>query len=537
MCIPNDINLIASNDIGRNEENVLNNCIYILIYLRFNEGCFKYLFRFYPLTRNDKSDFDKLWHRLLTVPSQTKCIYCKTIWRKGPGPAIQPSLFSLSLLRPYSTLLNAGTNTKHDALQPTAVDSRPNKASILADFYRSLATHDMDRIWPIYTFLYNHHLLSTLTRRNYHHLFVYTIHSRPCQKNLHRLSALVEDMKELGFPLKLSEYNALMDWVGGKTVPHVQPHHLTDALQLFEEMQSEELGLAPSVVTFNILIHIAAELADMRTAQKLYHDMISRKLRPDIYTYSTLLFAMGKTGDVHGIDHMLKEIKENGLGHLVNNNIIWNTTMAGYACNGLRDKGYRMFEQMMKALQANVSDNNKKKKKKKKKKKMKGGGIPAADAESFRIYMDMLIYDGKRQDAIQSLDLMKRMGIQPSITIYNTLFGSFLKKPHEWVDDSEIELLKRLYQSMKEIKAKPNSETMYTLVSAFLDLGDTKSALESFVYLSNIIIETKPIKDVQSHSVALLARERFRMIKDPTRIEPSKELLDRLNQVVSDSVI
>jgi pentatricopeptide repeat protein len=239
---------------------------------------------------------------------------------------------------------------------------------------------------------------------------------------------------------------------------------------------------------------------------------------------------MGKTGDVHGIDHMLREIKENGLGHLVNNNIIWNTTMAGYACNGLRDKGYRMFEQMMKVLDDRHADKKTKKKKKKRK------GIPAADAESFRIYMDMLIFDGKRQDAIDSLDVMIKMGVKPNITIYNTLYGSFLKKPHEWVEDNEIELLQKLYSSMKKIKAKPNSETMYTLVSAFLDLGDTKSALESFVYLSNII-ETKPTKDVQSHSVALLTKERYRSIKDPTHIEPSRELLDRLNRVVSESVI
>lgn len=513
-----------------------------------------------------------------SVPSQTRCIYCNTLSRNVMLPSLlsrATPLFPLELFRPYSS--DSSTSTTDDAAQkPHAnlmanaqdieLSMRRNKATLIADFYRSLSTQDIDRIWPLYTYLYNNDYLNCLTRKNYHNLFVYTIRSRASQKNLHRLNALVDDMRQRGFSLRLSEYNSLINWVGGKTVPHKHPHHLIDALQLFDEMQQpyridENTGekiekdvVQPNVATFNSLIHIAAQLLDLRTAQKLYHDMVSRSLQPDQFTYSTLLHAMGKMGDVDGIDRMLDDVRSSGLSSAMNTTIIWNVVMTGYACNGAKDRAYDMFKRMLNSQRRS------------KRKPLKKTAAPAVDAESFRIYIDMMIHDDKRSEAISTLYSMKDIGVQPIITIYNTLFSSFMsQEPRFGLDtidtsnhnhDDEdgdplrkenLDTLEKIYQHMKDTQVKPNSETMYTLVSAFLDLGDTKAALEVFVHLSthhhnsNTTATTTEHhaekRNVRSSSIATLAKDRFSRTdrSEPSKIEPNSELLERLNGILAKS--
>ncbi|GAN06404.1 hypothetical protein MAM1_0122c05886 [Mucor ambiguus] len=449
--------------------------------------------------------------------------------------------------------------------QDIELSMRRNKATLIADFYRSLSTQDIDRIWPLYTYLYNNDYLSCLTRKNYHNLFVYTIRSRASQKNLHRLNALVDDMRQRGFSLRLSEYNSLINWVGGKTVPHKHPHHLIDALQLFDEMQQphridENTGekiekdvVQPNVATFNSLIHIAAQLLDLRTAQKLYHDMVSRNLQPDQFTYSTLLHAMGKMGDVDGIDRMLEDVQSSGSSKVMNTTIIWNVVMTGYACNGAKDRAYNMFRRMLKSHMRS------------KRRPLKKTAAPVVDAESFRIYIDMMLHDDKRNEAISTLYSMKNVGVKPIITIYNTLFSSFMSQEprfgltdmdisnhhHDDEDDPQrkknLDTLDKIYQHMKDTQVKPNSETMYTLVSAFLDLGDTKAALEVFVHLSthynkNATTTTTaehPAEklNVRSSSIATLAKDRLsrNSRSEPAKIEPNPELLERLNSILAKS--
>ncbi|KAL9552029.1 hypothetical protein MBANPS3_003974 [Mucor bainieri] len=517
----------------------------------------------------------RLWHRLNSVPSQTRCIYCNTLSRNVMLPSLlsrTTPLFPLELFRPYSSSYSSDSSSNSTAddsaqnppanlmanAQEIELSMRRNKATLIADFYRSLSTQDIDRIWPLYTYLYNNEYLNCLTRKNYHNLFVYTIRSRASQKNLHRLNALVDDMRQRGFSLRLSEYNSLINWVGGKTVPHKHPHHLIDALQLFDEMQQpyridENTGekiekdvVQPNVATFNSLIHIAAQLLDLRTAQKLYHDMVSRNLQPDQFTYSTLLHAMGKMGDVDGIDRMLKDVRSSGSSKVMNTTIIWNVVMTGYACNGAKDRAYSMFRRMLNSHRRS------------KKRPLKKTSAPVVDAESFRIYIDMMIHDDKRKEAISTLYSMKEVGVHPIVTIYNTLFSSYMSHEPRFgladVDTSaqhndkesgpqrkeNLDTLDKIYQHMKDTQVKPNSETMYTLVSAFLDLA----ALEVFVHLSthynNSATTTEHSAEklnVRSSSIATLAKDRLSRMNrsEPAKIEPNPELLERLNSILTKS--
>ncbi|KAI8380179.1 hypothetical protein BD560DRAFT_444860 [Blakeslea trispora] len=457
--------------------------------------------------------------RLCAAPSKTTCKYCVISKSTLPLPSfLSPRSFHSPFRhsRLSSSVALPTTTT-------TTIDHIKSRASLLANFYRALATQDIDRIWPLYTYLYNNDLLSHISKRNYHQIFTYTARSRGCSKNLHRLLAIVEDRRRRGYSLRLSEYNALIHWVGGKSVPQLHTHHLLDALDVFDLMQrsswvDERTGqelpqepVAPCLTTFNSLIHIAAELSDLRTAQKLYHDMVSRGIQPDEYTYATLLHAMSKMDDLNGIDYMLKDIKQKRL----HNTVIWNVLMSVYGVHGQRDKAYALFRKMLRAPIRHALHH-----------------IPRVNAESFRVCIDLLIQDKRRPDAVRLLFLMQpQHRVAPIASIYNTLFASFQHHHNK----NQLRMLKRIYQHMKDSQVKPNSETMYTLVSAFLDLGDTKSGLEAFVALSQDTAESKLVA-IESNTVATLARQRLLLTNNsPSKIEPSVELLERLNKIVTES--
>ncbi|KAF7731828.1 hypothetical protein EC973_008343 [Apophysomyces ossiformis] len=489
-----------------------------------------------------------LWRRLNTVPFQRICIFCRgaeerwlrSVWARqalsgsrshNAAALMYDPPTTISENRRDETSLKRETNTmpfhNNSSVEVRPFPHRPapvrSKLALLAEFQKALATQDIDRIWPIYSTFYRYNYLHYLTRRNFRQLFIYTTRGRASQKNLHRLLALMDDMKMLQMPLRLSEYNVLMNWVGGRAMTRKQLHHLTNAFGLFDELGKRQIQ--PDVVTYNTLIHIASQVSDMRTAQRLYHDMVARGIRPDAYTYSTLIHSMGKMGDIPSIERLLVQLRENDAA---NNTITWNAVLASYAHNGVYDKAESMFNQMVGALP--------RWRRRRKEKKKPFQDTPPADVESFRTMIAMRLRHGQLTEAMEDLERMLQLDIQPMAAVYNSFFSYFMDSSKSLGEQraSHLTTLRQLYTSMQQTKTAPNSDTMYTLVSALLDLGDTKFALETFVKLSNESVKTEDLS--MSGPVATLTQRRFRSARTlPARIEPNQILMDRLTSLVSQS--
>ncbi|KAI7857781.1 hypothetical protein BDC45DRAFT_500652 [Circinella umbellata] len=447
-------------------------------------------------------------------------------------------------------------NNSNDRSVTSTMSAKKDRAAALSDFYRSLATQDIDSIWPKYSYLYHHQYHKNLTRRNFRQLFLSAIRSRSTQRNLQRLLVLIDDMKERGMQLKCNEYDALMHWIGGRTVPVKKSHHLTEALALFDEMQQQTIQ--PSLVTYNTLIHIASQVSDIRMAQRLYHDMIAHDIKPDAYTYATLLSSMGKMRDVDGMEQMFEQLQK--MQHVANNTIIWNAVLSGYAASDRIDEAKKMFGEMYNSLKQNKRYNNTAKEQQQQQngaeeEKEKERKAPVADTQSFRIYIEALLSQGEQDTAIQVLEDMTRYDLEPIAAIYNQLFRSFMNEEAVEEDDNgshrnndglildeeaqtKLNTVKKLQQSMNELNVPPNSETMYTLVSALLDLGDTNLALETFVRLnrnmSNDAAVNKARLTLNTHdTIALLTQRRFELdTTKPNKLEPNQELLERLGKIV-----
>lgn len=532
-----------------------------------------------------------IWHRINTVPSRTQCILCQ----HGVRPA-RTSLAATTLtgvrLRRYSAAAAATNTAKMSAeferpANATARSSDGRKQenyqellrwlvgksqtfnnkrrhgscngtspprpipAVVSEFYRLLATEDIDLIWPKYNTLYEQQQHRQITKKAYRRLFHAAIRGRATQKNLHRILDLVEDLKERGIELRSIEYDALMHWVGGHCVPNRRAQHLNQALSLYEDMQRR--NMKPSLVTFNTLIHIASQVPDLRTAQHLYHDMIAQGIQPDAYTYSTLLRSMGRMGDLSGVERMLDQLQS--MPHVRNNTVVWNAVIASYMSNGRSDEADAVFADMCRALQW----------KRRRRRRWRENGhqaqeeeeqctetsnnddddcslaepennIPPADAYTFRIHIENLLRKNQVKEALCALEQMTAYGLRPETAVYNALFMQIGNQP-------DAATLRRLYAHMREHSVPPNSDTMYSLVSALLDSGDTKFALETFYKIS---LETQAAEVavqqqvVETVSVARLVKKRLKKDKTkkwwpPSKVDPRPELLDRIKALLLSS--
>lgn len=383
--------------------------------------------------------------------------------------------------------------------------SYTSPSRVLSQFYRGLATQNLDQLWPLYTIIYQANLHTRLTRQNYRQLVLVTTRSAKTQRNLHRLLAVIEDMQQLAHPLRRSDFNMLMYWVGGATVPETRSRHLTEALGWLTTMESPVAGpIEPCVVTYNTLIHVASQANDLLTAQRLYHAMLAKGIQADAFTYTTLLQCMATMGDLQGVEDMLARLETKKLGGLVRNTVTWNmlldcyyTYVAKYGdttdehvtmndnddddddnedndtAEGIRScvtatnrsyeaKADSMFQAMVEALNQNSPT------------------VPVADAITFQIYIDHLLRKDQRDDAIHTL-LESVPQIQPTITIYNRLFASFKNHP---IPSSSFKL-QQLYTSFQQQHhLRPTTETLDALVNALLDQQEPTLALKTFVDLS-----------------------------------------------------
>lgn len=534
-----------------------------------------------------------VWHRVRTVSFGETCLNCKYAVARRALERIKgatsiasrvqhrynTSLATLELSSADTANNNGTTGNDAAAKEPEKRDERRmfldmldkqqlrrdknvksdrfttherSKTDILSEFHKALATQDIDCIWPKYNYLFHHKLLHHLSHRAYHQIFLYIIRGRATQKNLSRLLTVVDDMKSQGIELWEIEYNALMHWIGGRSVPKKRTYHLTEALALFNDMQKKGnlKNSKNSLVAYNTLIYIASQVSEVRIAKQLYHDLVAKGLQPDAYTYSILLTSLGRMGDVEGIERILDQLQQ--MKHVTNSTVIWNAVISAYAMNGIMDKATSMFNDMHSVLRWKWSRGRRRQKTDSANDEddlVDSPNAPPADEESFRIYIEAKLREKRIDEALRLLDEMIQYGLRPNAALYNSFFACFVKPDHDdkagsasylGSDPTEkaahIDIVRRLYRSMENLQITPNSDTMYTLVSALLDLGDIRFALETFAKLSNQRINSSTTiseEELLSQPVASLAKQRLKLdTKRPSKIEPRQELLDRLQDIL-----
>ncbi|ORX61388.1 hypothetical protein DM01DRAFT_1121581 [Hesseltinella vesiculosa] len=383
------------------------------------------------------------------------------------------------------------------ALPDSDRSTTPHTTSLLSLFYNGLASKNIETIWSLYHALYQHKRLADLSRQNFRQVLLILSQAPKSQANLHRLLTIVSDMEYYQVPLRRSEYHSIMRWVGGATVPKPRPKHLSEALQWLAQMERpshpHQPAIQPKLVTYNILIHTASQTNDILTAQRLYHSMLAKGIKADVYTYTTLLHCMATTGDVHGVQLMVDRLEREGQSHLLCNTVTWNVLLSSYySCQ--QDRANDMFKDMTRALvqPAITNDQN-------------SPSPPKADAITFQLHIHHLLDHQRYDDAIRVLVDTMIPHCPPPLVMYHTFFTALGQASPPLSSPQHLAHVQRLVGCLKSQHLAITSVTLDTLIPPLLDHGDTLYALETFVDLC------------QQH-----------------HITPSQDLLDRLHSVVRD---
>jgi pentatricopeptide repeat protein len=416
--------------------------------------------------------------------------------------------------------------TNDDQVSQKTLNSTRSKALLLSTFHKSLGTQDIDTIWPLYVAMHRNGLAHHFSRRLYRNIFLYTTRAKATHQNLQRLLYIVSDMKAHGMKIRLTEYNTLIRWTGGKTMKRPRGHQLSEALALLEELQQDSIlddngtidfKINPDIITYNTLISVACSVADLRTAQKLYHEMKARNVQPNIRTYTSLLSALARVHDIRAMEMMVDRIRSKGIPN-VDNTVTWNALLAGYSINGMKDNVHDMFRQMVD----------------------RAAGAPPPDAETFRVYIESLLHSQRLSEALGCLGTMESHGITPIAAIYNAFFDSLThkvksqtrNKVQDGSSEKSIRILNELYDDMKKRKVQANSRTMHVLVTALLDNGATNQAFSTFVELSQKgNQESKPFDP--RLSVKQLTEQRATK-KPNVSIIPNDQLTQRLHLLLAE---
>nr|XP_010933276.1 pentatricopeptide repeat-containing protein At1g61870, mitochondrial [Elaeis guineensis] len=180
----------------------------------------------------------------------------------------------------------------------------------------------------------------------------------------------------------------------------------------------KELGIAPGIVSNNILLQALCENGEVVAARKVLDEMAEKKrdsaVEPDIISYNTLLNGYLKKGDADGFEEILKEIAHRGLEPNV---VTFNCRISKFC----------------------------------------------KKSESFK--------------AEELLDVMVSKGSQPNLGSFNTIIAGFCK---EGDVASALRVFKRM-KVMKRMNGKdglsPNPDTYIMLIRSLAEKGEFGHAL------------------------------------------------------------
>lgn len=101
------------------------------------------------------------------------------------------------------------------------------------------------------------------------------------------------------------------EWLKHLLTVHAVNHKPSLAAQQLYNMH-REYGVSPNLSCWNIVLNAFIRADDLPRATKIFHEILDAGLQPDEYTYTPLLKAYAKQGDIDGVIDLLEFAKSNG---------------------------------------------------------------------------------------------------------------------------------------------------------------------------------------------------------------------------------
>ncbi|KAF9317326.1 hypothetical protein BG003_000944 [Podila horticola] len=224
-------------------------------------------------------------------------------------------------------------------------------------------------------------------------------------------------------------------------------HDSGKSLELFQEMAKQ---VQPNTVNFNLLIRTFQHNADLDGAFKVFRAMVVDHVKPDQYTFSSILSLFATRGDVEGAEGFWNEMVHK---HKVTPNTHAYASMMQVYCTAEDMLSAQTVYREM--IQAGIMPNE-----------VVFGTLLAAYARRGDLTQMLSIYDAMRSE-----------GLKPNSYIYsNLLFGL--------VKDGDMKAARRLFQNMEEDGFGQNVLAQTIMMKGYADQGNIKEA--QLIYKSMI---------------------------------------------------
>ncbi|XP_058106457.1 pentatricopeptide repeat-containing protein At3g22470, mitochondrial-like [Magnolia sinica] len=238
-------------------------------------------------------------------------------------------------------------------------------------------------------------------------------------------------------------------------------------LNLFLEMVGK--GIRPNVFTYSSLIHGLCNLGQWKEAMILFEEMLDGGISPDVTTFSILVNALCKEGmikEAHGLLELMTQRGEEP------NVITYNALMNGYCFTNQMDAALKIFDNM-------VSKGHK------------------PSVVTYNILIDGYCKNQMVDEAMQLFREMPCKGLEPNVVNYSTLICGLCRHgqcPNVLTYTILMDGLcknERLIEAMKllnemEIRGnKPNNAVFDVLINGMCEAKELKYVKELFSWASS----------------------------------------------------
>lgn len=207
----------------------------------------------------------------------------------------------------------------HTVTNQTLVRMRPEMTAPLAakaltnELRQALTKNDQDTTWDTYVKLKEsdqlHYLsaeLHSMTLRSFR-LQDLQGYGKEAKDTLgHRIQFVREQMRKHNCALDIRDYNHLLNYYG-------RTGRIQVCYDIWKEMlnqrrsQGRDWHVRPTLHTYNLYMRAMIQAGKPGKAFGVYKSMRDHKVKPNAFTYATLIDALGRRGDHEAADRMFKE--------------------------------------------------------------------------------------------------------------------------------------------------------------------------------------------------------------------------------------
>ncbi|KAI1320621.1 hypothetical protein EDD11_000143 [Mortierella claussenii] len=245
---------------------------------------------------------------------------------------------------------------------------------------------------------------------------------------------LVHQMNSSGVPSNVYTFSSLLQSLAQDS---------DRSTQLFEEISKT---VTPNTVNYNLLIRTFQRLGDLDGAFRVFRSMVKDGVRPDRYTFSSILNLFAVRGDSEGAETFWNEMVN--VHNIVPNAHAYGSMMHVYCTTEDMLSAQAVYREM---IQVGILPNE----------------------VIFGTLMNAYARRGDLTQMLSIYDAMRAEGLKPNSYIYsNLLFGL--------VQDGDMVAARHLYENMEEDGFGHNVLAQTILIKGYLDQGDIQESQQIY---------------------------------------------------------